>query len=281
MGTIAADESRHENTTAPSTVWALGDYDRVARDILLPFGTELVGACGIGPGRRVLDVAAGSGNLAIAAAEAGAEVVACDVTPELLDTGRVRAGERSVSLEWVRADAQALPFADAAFDVVTSSVGVMFAPDHRAAADELLRVCRPGGLIGLISWPPGSWTAEFFALLDVYAPPPEDAPSPLRWGDAEYVNELLGEGATAVDAAPGTLVVDHFAEPAAMCRYYAGHFGPVIATYAALDHDAERTAALDRDFEAFARRTNRGAPGEPAVYHYDYVRLVARRAECG
>lgn len=272
------DTEAQASTAQARAMWALGDYDRVARDVLVPFGAELVGACAIGPGRRVLDLAAGTGNVALAAAAAGADVVACDLTPELLEVGRAHATERDLALEWVQADAQALPFRDAAFDVVTSSVGAMFAVDHHAVARELLRVCRPGGTIGLISWPPDSWSAEFFAVLAPYAPPPDPpAPAPVLWGDERYVRSLLEGGIDELVATPGALVVDHFAGPAEMCRYYRAHFGPVIATYAGLDGDPERVARLDRDLRAFATRTNRGAPGGPAVYRYEYLRLVARR----
>jgi 2-polyprenyl-6-hydroxyphenyl methylase/3-demethylubiquinone-9 3-methyltransferase len=258
-----------------TTVWALGDYDRVAREVIAPFGPELVAACGIGPGARVLDVGAGTGNVALAAAQAGAHVIACDPTPELLDTGRIRAAEHGLDLGWVQAGAEALPFSDAAFDVVTSSVGAMFAPDHAATARELLRVCRPGGTIGMINWPPDSWSARLFALFASYSPP-APGPAPVQWGDERYVRELLGDGVATLEATRGRLVRDHFADPGALCRFYREYFGPVIATYAGLD-DRDRRVALDRDFLAFARRTNRGAPGGPAVYHVDYLRVVARR----
>ena len=225
----------------------------------------------------MLDVAAGTGNVALAAAAAGADVVACDLTPELLEIGRARAAERGLTLEWVEADAEALPFQDAAFDDVLSSVGAMFADDHAAVASELLRVCRPGGRIGLISWPPESWSAEFFAVLAPYAAPADpDKPPPVLWGDDGYVRALLEPGIDELVATPGVLVVDHFASPADMCDYYRTHFGPVIAAYAAIADDPERRAALDRDLHAFATRTNRGAPDGAAVYHYQYLR--ARRS---
>jgi SAM-dependent methyltransferase len=263
-----------------TTIWALGDYDRVARDLLRPFGPELVAACAIRPGARVLDVAAGTGNVAIAAAEAGADVVACDLTPELLAVGRRSAAERGLELEWVEADAERLPFGDGAFDVVTSAVGVMFAADHTAAARELLRVCRPGGRIGLINWPPGSWSAEFFAVLAAHAASPPDGPEPVLWGSEPYVRALFGSGISALDATPGRLVVEEFADPAALCAYYREHFGPVIASLDALGDDARRRA-LERDLSAFAERTNRGRDDSRAVYHYDYVRLVAVRDAAG
>jgi ubiquinone/menaquinone biosynthesis C-methylase UbiE len=133
-------------------MWALGNYPATASQIISELGVMLVQACGIGPGDRVLDVAAGSGNAAIPAALAGASVVASDLTPELLDAGKASAVQRGAELEWRLADAEALPFEDGEFDVVMSCVGVMFAPHHQVAADELIRVCRPGGTIGLLSF---------------------------------------------------------------------------------------------------------------------------------
>src|SRR3954454_5001763 len=131
-------------------MWASGDYPSMVETFLLPLGPRLVEACGIGPGMRVLDVAAGTGNASIPAAQAGAEVVASDLTPELFDAGRARAEGEGVELEWAAADAHGLPFEDASFDVVISSIGVMYAPFHQKAADELVRVCNPGGKTGLI-----------------------------------------------------------------------------------------------------------------------------------
>ena len=130
------------------TMWALGDYHRFATETVWELGPILVAASGVSAGQRVLDVAAGTGNVAIRAAQAGASVVASDITPEHFDAGRRAAREAGVELEWIEGDAQALPFADDEFDIVTSCFGAMFAPDHGAAANELLRVCRPGGVIG-------------------------------------------------------------------------------------------------------------------------------------
>jgi ubiquinone/menaquinone biosynthesis C-methylase UbiE len=135
-------------------IWATGDYTRVASDLVAPLGPVLVEASGIGPDDRVLDVAAGTGNPAIPAAAIGARVVASDLTPELLERGRTVAAECGVELEWAEANAEALPFADNYFDAVLSCIGVMFAPHHQAAADEIVRVCKPGGTIALINWTP-------------------------------------------------------------------------------------------------------------------------------
>src|SRR5262245_26081372 len=135
-------------------MWALGDYPSMVETFLLPLGPRLVDACGIGPDMTVLDVAAGTGNASIVAAQRGAKVTASDLTPELFDAGRARAAEAGVELDWVEADAERLPFGDGSFDVVISSIGAMFAPRHQQVANELVRVCRPGGKIGLLSWTP-------------------------------------------------------------------------------------------------------------------------------
>ncbi len=172
---------------AHRAMWAMGDYDRFARATVWELGPLLVEECGIGPGDRVLDVAAGTGNIAIRAAMRGASVVACDLTPEHFAQGRRGAAAAGVNLEWIEGDAEALPFDDSAFDVVTSCFGAMFAPDHGATADELVRVCRPGGTIGLISFTPEGTGGEFFALLAPYAPrPPSGASAPVLWGSEEY-----------------------------------------------------------------------------------------------
>jgi ubiquinone/menaquinone biosynthesis C-methylase UbiE len=154
-----------------AAMWALGDYAAVAREVIPELGRVLVDACHVTAGQDVLDVAAGTGNAAIPAARTGAHVVACDLSPALLDVGRQGADEAGIRLEWKQGDAEALPFADASFDVVMSSVGVMFAPHHQAAADELVRVARPGATIGLASWTPQGFIGQMFAVMKPYAAP--------------------------------------------------------------------------------------------------------------
>ena len=151
-------------------MWGLGDYHRFATTMIWGFGPELVAACDIGPGMRVLDVAAGTGNVALRAVQAGAEVIASDLEPAQLAAGRRVAAERGLALEWVEADAAALPFADDAFDVVVSAAGAIFAPRQQDVADELVRVCRPGGTIGMINFTPGSMVDAFFAVFGRHAP---------------------------------------------------------------------------------------------------------------
>jgi ubiquinone/menaquinone biosynthesis C-methylase UbiE len=273
---VTVDADR-ELKTATRAAWALGDYHRFAKETVWQLGEVLVQACGISTGQRVLDVAAGTGNTAIRAAETGAEVVASDLTPENFEAGRHEATAHGVELEWVEADAEALPFADGEFDVVTSSFGAIFAPDHRAVADELLRVCRPGGTIGMLNFTPEGLISDFFGALGPYmAPPPPGALPPPLWGSEEHVRELFGDRVESLVMTRG-----HYVERAESPRDYRElfkqTFGPVVGAYANLAEDPER-AALDRDFLEFATRANSGPPEGPAEYHYEYLLVVARRS---
>ena len=259
-------------------MWASGDFPRVSRETVAPLGRELVAACGVRPGQRVLDVAAGAGNAAIPAAEAGAEVVASDLAPELFGAGRADAAARGVELVWREADAEALPFADGSFDVVMSCMGAMFAPDHEAVADELVRVCGRGGTIGMVNARPGGWLHEFFAVLAPYGRrPPAGAPGPMAWGDPEHVRELFGDRVDSLQTTPGTLEIDIFRDPSDLCAYYAEHFGPVIAAYRNVEGDAERRAQLDRDLLLWAERMDRDSPEGRTTYFFEYLVVVARR----
>ena len=270
---------RTEETTqakaAARAMWALGDYHRFATQLVWEVGPVVVEAAGIGPGMRVLDVAAGTGNAAVRAAQAGAEVVASDLTPESLAAGRAAAAARGIELEWVEADAEALPFDDDAFDAVTSVFGAMFAPDHRAVARELLRVCRPGGTIALASFTPDGAGGDFFATLGRHAPPPDGQP-PLLWGTEEHVRELLGDAVAELRCERRRYIERVAGGPADYAAFFGETFGPLIGLRAMLADDPERLAALDRDFLAFARRANTGPPAGPVAYPYDYLLAVAR-----
>jgi len=258
-------------------MWALGDYHRFAKELIWEIGPVVVEACGIGPGQRVLDVAAGTGNVAIRAAEAGAAVVASDLEPGHFAAGRAEARERGVELDWVRADAQALPFGDGEFDAVTSSFGAIFAPDQQAVADELLRVCRPGGTIGMANFTPEGLAADFFGVLAPYAPaPPPGSQPPVAWGSEPHVRGLFGERLGSLELTRHEYV-ERAESPRAYRELFKETFGPAVAIYGGLADDPERTAALDRDFLDFAERANRGANGGPAEYVYEYLLVVARK----
>jgi ubiquinone/menaquinone biosynthesis C-methylase UbiE len=275
--TPAAENSDRELKAATRATWALGDYHRFATELVWEIGPVLVEACGISAGQRVLDVATGTGNVAIRAAEAGAKVVASDLTPENFDAGRREARAQGVELEWVEADAEALPFGDGEFDVITSSFGAIFAPNHQAVADELLRVCRPGGTIGMANFTPEGLAGDFFDVLGPYAPPPPPgALPPLMWGSEEHVRELFRDRVESLEMNRKEYV-ERAASPRDYCDLFKETFGPAVAIYASLADQPDRLAALDRDFLEFATRSNRGAPDGPAEYHYEYLLVVARK----
>lgn len=257
--------------------WALGDYPAVARDLIAELGPVLVDAAQVTSADRVLDVAAGTGNVALPAARTGARVVASDLTPELLDVGRQAAEAEGLTLTWETADAEALPYADGDFDVVVSCVGVMFAPHHQAAADELVRVCRPGGRIGLISWTPGGFIGQLFATMKPYAPaPPPGAQPPPLWGSEEHVRGLFGDAVDEVRAELRTLRVIQFATSEACRDYFKQNYGPTIAVFRAQGNDSERVAQLDQDMADLGRRFDQGGEGA-TVLDWEYLLLTARR----
>jgi ubiquinone/menaquinone biosynthesis C-methylase UbiE len=269
--TVEADQALKAKHRA---MWASGDYPAVAAEVIPDLGAILVEACGVGPHDRVLDVAAGSGNAAIPAALAGASVVACDLTPELFDAGRGIAARHGVDVDWREADAEALPFADGEFDVVLSCVGVMFAPHHQAAADELARVCRPSGTIGLLSWTPEGFIGQMLATMKPYAlPPPPGAQPPPLWGNEDHVLALFGKRVTDVSIRRQAVTVDHFADPEAFRDYFKSRYGPTIATYRGIAEDSDRVAALDRDLAELAQRHDRGT--EATVMDWEYLLFTA------
>jgi SAM-dependent methyltransferase len=269
----AADQALKSKHRA---MWALGEYSAVATEIIADLGPVLVQAAGISAGDRVLDVAAGSGNVAIPAARTGARVTASDLTPELLTVGQRHAEAAGVDLSWETGDAEALPYADGEFDAVLSCVGVMFAPHHQAAADELVRVCRPGGTIGLISWTPAGFIGQMFATMKPYAPPPPPGvqPPPL-WGDPAHVTGLLGDRVEVVRAETRSLAVPQFDTPEAFREYFKANYGPTIAVYRAVADDPERVATLDAALADLGRRFDRGSGS--TVLDWEYLLLIARR----
>ena len=274
--TIDAVEADRALKARHRAMWALGDYPAVAGDLIPQLGPVLVDAAGVGRGDRVLDVAAGSGNVAIPAARTGARVVASDLTPELLTAGQDEAQRRGVDLEWRQADAEALPFADGEFDAVLSCVGVMFAPHHQASADELVRVCRTGGTIGLVSWTPAGFIGQLFATMKPFAPPPPPgAQPPPLWGDEAHVRDLLGDRVTDVRARRQLLRVDHFDVPSDFRDYFKANYGPTIAAYRAIADEPERVAALDQALDDLAERYDVGT-GSTAL-DWEYLLLTARR----
>ncbi|WP_237573548.1 class I SAM-dependent methyltransferase [Mycolicibacterium lacusdiani] len=273
-GTANADDADRTLKAKHRALWASGDYPAVAAELIPALGPELVRACGVESGDRVLDVAAGSGNAAIPAAAAGAVVTASDLTPELFEPGRRIAASHGVELEWVEADAEAMPFGDDAFDVVMSCVGAMFAPHHRATADELVRVCRPGGTIGMINWTPLGFIGQLFATIKPYAPPPPPGASPPpSWGDEDHVRELFGDRVSDLTTRRQTVTLDHCVDPEEFREYWKRNYGPTIAAYRFNAEDPERVAALDRDFLRFLTDWHR----EDGTWEAEYLVVTATK----
>lgn len=228
------------------TVWALGDYALMAEEVMAPLGPALVEATGVGPGVRVLDVAAGSGNISLPAAATGADVVSTDLTPELLLRSRDRAVAQGLRIDYREANAHALPFGDGEFDVVMSAIGVQFAPDQRRAAHELVRVCRPGGTIGVISWTPEGFFGRMLATIRPYRPSlSHPVPPAALWGRPGYVTALLGERISEITTARGMLAVNRFRSAEAVHTYFKKHYGPTIEAYANVGHNRVLAAELD------------------------------------
>jgi ubiquinone/menaquinone biosynthesis C-methylase UbiE len=254
-------------------MWALGDYPAVAAEIIPELGEALVTACDIGPGDRVLDVGAGSGNAAIPAALTGAEVIASDLTPELFDAGRRVAEDRGATLTWEQADAEALPYKDGEFDCVMSSVGVMFAPHHQESADEMARVTRSGGTIANIAWTPAGFIGQLFATMKPYAPPPPPgAQPPPLWGDEDHVRALFGDRVTDVRVAKGVATVEDFPGPSDFREYFKKNYGPTIAVYTFIGDDPTRVAALDAALDELAARFT-----EDGVMRWEYLLFTATK----
>jgi SAM-dependent methyltransferase len=273
------------STTAPDSelkarhrkMWASGDYPSMVQTFLLPLGPRLVEACGIGPGMKVLDVAAGTGNASIPAAQTGATVTASDLTPELFEAGRQRAKAEGVTLDWVEADAENLPFGDESFDVVMSSIGAMFAPHHEEVANELVRVCRPGGTIGLLSWTPEGMIGALFKTMGPFAPaPPPGAKPPPLWGSEDHVRELFGDRVDFRTMERDVLEVTAFRHPHDYAEHFRERYGPTIAAQANArknGQEAELLEALDR----FSEEWNMGTE-DAARFEQEYLLSVGTRA---
>ena len=258
-------------------MWASGDYPAMVETFLLPLGPRLVAACEIGPGQKVLDVASGTGNAAIPAAKTGADVVASDLTPELFEAGRARAEAESAELEWAEADAENLPFEDASFDVVMSSIGVMFAPHHQAAADEMVRVCRPGGTIGLLSWTPEGMIGALFRTMGPFmpAPPPGASPPPL-WGSEEHLREIFGDRVEFERLEREMLDITAFERPNDYGEHFKDYYGPTIAARANAVKEG-REEEFDKALSDFCEEWNRGSDDD-ARFEKEYIVAVGRKS---
>jgi SAM-dependent methyltransferase len=257
----------------PSSVWALGGPDSHVAGARSDVEDSLTCADPTGFDEHRSDLPQRRLGEAMVVAERGARVIASDITPENFAAGRREAAAQGVEVEWRLADAQGLPFGNGEFDVVTSAFGAIFAPDHQAVADELVRVCRPGGVIGMTNLTPDGLGAEFFAVFAPYSPAPPEQ-SPTDWGDERHVRELF-RGRVRLELTRRTFT-ERAEDPEAYSELYLTSFGPAVGVRAALAEEPERAAAFERDLLDFARRANTGPEVGPAEYQYEYLLVVGR-----
>jgi SAM-dependent methyltransferase len=251
------------------TTWASGDYAEIAT-LIVPVAERLVDAADIRAGSAVLDVAAGSGNAAIAAARVGAVVTGVDYVPALLERARERAAVERLPIGLRDADAEALPFADASFDATLSVFGSMFAPDHARTAAEMLRVTRAGGTIGLASWAPGGFVGAMFRTVAAHVPPPAGLVSPMRWGTEEHLAAIFGADVAWTHRT--RTFTFRFTSAAAFVERFGAYYGPTVKAIEAAG------AALERDLEELALEWNRLDGAGPIAVPAEYLESVGVRA---
>jgi SAM-dependent methyltransferase len=254
------------------TMWATGDYHAVAHYIR-DAGPDIVARLGVAQGEHVLDVACGTGNAAIPAALIGARVVGVDLTPELFVAARTAAAEAGTEVEWVQGDAEALPFDDASFDVVISTFGCMFAPRHSQAAEEIDRVLRPGGRLGLCNWRPDGTVGEFFGIIGSYVPPSPlvDGP-PSLWGTEDHIHFLFADSDITFEFEHTQIEVE-FESGEAMMELYETKFGPILAARAMLEPE-RRWPDLRADLvELFGRELDQNG-----MVPFEYLVVLGHKA---
>lgn len=253
--------------------WMSGDYGTFSR-YLEPSAVVFFQSLGVRPGSRVLDVACGSGQLALLAARAGAEVTGVDIATNLVEQARQRARSEELPARFEEGDAEALPCEDASFDLVVSLIGAMFAPRPELVAAEMLRVCRPGGRIAMANWTPGGFVGQMFKTMGKHVPPPP-FPSPVLWGDEGTVRERFGSGVTDLQLTREQYEFRYPFSPADVVEYFRAYYGPTNRAFAALDEAGQ--ARLRRDLEELWSAHNTATDGSTAV-DGEYLRVLGVRA---
>jgi ubiquinone/menaquinone biosynthesis C-methylase UbiE len=272
LATPAAAPDLAALKTRQQAAWSSGDYAVVGTTLQI-VGEDLCEALDVRSGQKVLDVAAGNGNVSLAAARRFCNVVATDYVPALLDRARERAHAERLPIEFHEADAEALPFDDASFDVVVSTFGVMFVADHDRAAAELLRVTRHGGKIGMANWTPEGFIGQLFKTIGKHLPPPPGAKSPALWGTRPRINEMFESHASSIKSAQRNFVF-RYRSPEHWLDIFKNYYGPVLKTFAALQQPAQ--VALENDLKALIGNFNRSGDGTMVVPS-EYLEIVITR----
>ena len=254
--------------------WMAGDYGHFAK-YLEPGALEFLARLAVAPGTRMLDVACGAGQIAIPAARAGAQVTGIDIASNLIEQARARASAEGVDVRFDEGDAEMLPCDDAAFDLVVSLIGAMFAPRPERVAAELVRVCRPGGRIVMANWTPDGHVGRMFKIIGKHVPPPPLMPSPLKWGDEATVRERLQQGVARLDAVKRLYPMHYPFPPAEVVEFFRVYYGPTNRAFAALD--AAGQGALRQDLEQLWTANNRARDGSTRI-EAEYLEVSAIRA---
>jgi len=258
--------------TRQQGAWSSGDYAIIGTTLQI-VGEALCEALDLRAGQKVLDVAAGNGNVTLAAARRWCEVVSTDYVPALLERGRERAAAERLAIEFRQADAEALPFVDASFDVVVSTFGVMFTPNQDKAATELLRVCKPGGKIGLANWTPEGFIGQLFKTIGKHMPPPAGVKSPALWGTGARITELFGAQASSIQLEQRHFVF-RYRSAQHWIDVFKTYYGPLLKTFGALDPQAQ--AALTDDLFVLIKRFDRSGD-KTIVVPSEYLEVVVTR----
>jgi ubiquinone/menaquinone biosynthesis C-methylase UbiE len=252
--------------------WSSGDYATIGATLQI-VGEELCEALDLRAGQRVLDIAAGNGNVSLAAARRWCDVTSTDYVPALLARGKARAAANGFAVAFQEADAEQLLFENASFDAVVSTFGVMFTPDQDKAAAEIRRVCRAGGKIGLANWTPQGFVGQMFKIIGQYVPPPANSKSPLIWGTRERLFELFGAGGASVETTPRNYMF-RYRSAAHFINVFRTYYGPMLKAFGALDENKRKS--LTADLESLIGRLNRADDGTMVVPG-EYLEVVIVR----
>ena len=260
-------------TARTKATWMAGDFGRIAKSYE-PGAADFISRLNFQPGEQVLDVACGTGNLAIPAARMGAQVTGIDIAPNLVEQAKAWAHSEGLAVQFEEGNAEQMPYADASFDAVVTMFGAMFAPRPDATAAELVRVTRPGGRIAMANWTPDGFIGQMFKIMGKHVPPAQGVPSPIQWGNETMVAERLGAQVTNLRCTPRTITFNFPFSPAATVEYFRTYYGPTLRAFATLNADAQE--ALRNELEQFWTQHNRSGNGVTQV-DSNYLEVIAVR----